>query len=312
MMNISQKILFFGTEDFSLTALKGLIEAGFPIAAVITKPDRQQGRGQRLTPPEIKRFAESCNIPVWQPEKLRDIEDAIRAFQPAVGVLVSYGKIIPQSTIELFNPGIINIHPSLLPKYRGPSPIEAAILNGDQETGVSIMQLSAAMDAGPVYDQFNYPLTGSEDQITLMDTLAKKGTERLIELLPSILNGSLLPTPQDDSHASYCQLIKKSDAAIDWNKPAVQIEREIRAYRSWPQSRTQLGRIEIIITKATAVGPIEEAAPGKIDLTIESDTQTLLVSAGDGSIKIEYLKPLGKKEMPVQAFLAGYSKKLEN
>ena len=141
-------IVFFGTEDFSLVALEALVEAGFPVEVVVTKPDMPKGRGHVLTEPLVKTFAKKHGIQVWQPAKLNDINDDIAKLNNPIGVLVSFGKIIPQKTLDLFTPGIINVHPSLLPKYRGPSPIEAAILMGDQETGVSIMRLSAQMDAG--------------------------------------------------------------------------------------------------------------------------------------------------------------------
>jgi methionyl-tRNA formyltransferase len=227
------------------------------------------------------------------------------------GVLVSYGKIIPQSTLDLFTPGIINVHPSLLPKYRGPSPIETAILSGDEETGVSIMQLSAAMDAGPVYAQVRYSLDGTELIDSLYTQLGFIGNKLLVETLASILDGSLQPTPQNDTAATYCQLIKKSDGVIDWNKPTEQIAREIRAYKGWPQSRTTLGGIEVIVTKATPIYPIDNSVPGNIKVVYDEDVKTLFVGTADGSLEIDALKPLGKKEMPVSAFLAGYRTQLD-
>lgn len=251
MTPISTKIVFFGTEDFSLTALTGLIEAGYDIAAVITKPDSKRGRGQILTPPSVKVLAQRHNIPVWQPANLNDIADDIRALQPVTGVLVSYGKIVPQEIISLFTPGIINLHPSLLPKYRGPSPIESAILSGDESTGVSIMQLSRAMDAGPVYAVKNHPLTGVETQPELYHTLAVIGTNLLLETLPAILDGSLVPTPQDETHASYCSLLLKADGLLSPDKlSADEAERRVRAYLSYPKARITHGDASLIITKA--------------------------------------------------------------
>ena len=161
MKNISKTIIFFGTDNFSLIALQGLIDAKYKIAAVVTKPDSKSGRGQQLKFPSVKTLALKHNIAVWQPQKVSDIDDNIVALSTEViGVLVSFGRIIPKSTIDLFSPGIINLHPSLLPKYRGSTPIESAIINGNKLTGVSIMQLVPAMDAGPVYEQINYQLSG--------------------------------------------------------------------------------------------------------------------------------------------------------
>ncbi len=299
------KIIFFGTEDFSLITLKALVEADFPVVAVVTKPDTPRGRGHVATPPAVKSFALKHNIAVWQPQRLTDITNDIAKFDKPLGVLVSFGKIIPQSIIDLFTPGIINVHPSLLPKYRGPSPIEAAILNGDKETAVSIMQLSAAMDAGPVYGYAPLELTGTEGRSELYDKLGELGAQTLLRLLPLIIDGKVVGLPQDDNQASYCQLITKSDGVIDWNKPAVRIEREIRAYAGWPQSRTMLGSTDVIVTRASII-TMDSSTPGK--LRIEKDR--LFVGTAQDWLEIQKLKPLGKKEMPVAAFLAGYGSSL--
>lgn len=297
-------IIFFGTEEFSAESLRALIAGGFTIAAVVTKPDSKKGRGHKMIPPTVKIIAQEHNIPVWQPAKLRDITEDVKQLQPVTGVLVSFGKIIPQSTIDLFTPGIINVHPSPLPKYRGPSPIESAILHGDSETGVSIMQVSAAMDAGPVYSFVSHPLKGTETQPELYETLSKIGASELVRVLPQIISGELQPTPQDESAATYCQLIQKSDSTIDWNKPAEQIVREIRAYKGWPGSRTTLGEVDVIITNASVIecmGLPPEGAP----------LDQLTIRCGDGwCLRIDSLKPVGKKEMPIQAFLAGYRDRL--
>lgn len=304
---MTKPIVFFGTEDFSLNALRALVEAKFTIALVVTKPDSPQGRGHQVTPPAVKSYALEQGIAVLQPQKLAEIAEPVSQLDNPAGVLVSFGKIIPQSIIDLFHPGIINVHPSLLPKYRGPSPVEAAILNGDSETGVSIMQLSAKMDAGPIYDQQTVPLRHDETGPLLLDHLGDLGIDRLVTLLPDILNGSLQPTPQDDSAASYCHIIHKTDGIIDWTQPAVVIERKIRAYAGWPQCRTLFGQIEVIIARAHVVsmGP---ATPGK--LMIEKDR--LFVGTGTEWLEIIQIKPLGKKEMPVKAFLMGYKQKLQN
>ena len=288
-------IIFFGTEEFSAASLCALIESGFNVASVVPKPESKKGRGPRFVPPTVKLIAQERGIPVWQPTRLSEITEHIKALQPVVGVLVSFGKIIPQSVINLFTPGIINVHPSKLPRYRGPSPIESAILNGDTETGVSIMQLSAAMDAGPVYSFIPHPLTGTETQPELYAALATAGAGELVRVLPQIISDELQPTLQDESAATYCQLIQKQDGIINWNTPARQIEREIRAYKVWPGSRTTIGNTEAIITQAHI-----STTPTKLS-RLCSDGQYLVIDA---------LKPIGKKEMPVQAFLTGYKDRL--
>ncbi len=304
MKKISRPIVFFGTENFSAKSLRALIDADFEIVAVVTKPDSAQGRGKKIQSHPIKEIALAANIPVWQPEKVLEISDNIKSLQSPVGILVSYGNIIPDSILDLFKPGIINIHPSLLPKYRGPSPIESAILNGDSQTGVSIMKLTKEMDAGPIYSQIKIDLKNDEYSEDLYETLAKKGAELLIDILPSILDEQLQATPQDETNTSYCQLIEKSGGIIDWSKPASTIEREIRAFHRWPKSRTKLGEVEVIIAKAHTYDA--DGSPGKTAI-IETN---LIVHCGKSSLSIDTIQPLGKKEMPIQAFLAGYKNKL--
>lgn len=295
-------IIFFGTEDFSAASLQALIDADFTIAAVVTKKDSKKGRGRTLIPPIVKTIALKHNIPVWQPDTLGEITESITTLQPVTGVLVSFGKIIPQSTIDLFTPGIINVHPSRLPRYRGPSPIESAILNGDAETGVSIMQLSKAMDAGPVYHFTPRQLSGTETQTELYDTLGALGARTLVSTLPAILSGDLAPVPQDESHATYCALINKPDGVINWHTPAVHIERAIRAYSGWPGSKTILGGVDVVITGAEVVEAPTLHTPG----TVEVHGNELTVYASAGALAITTLKPAGKKEMNVKEFLNGH------
>ncbi len=301
---MSKPVIFFGTEEFSAVSLRALLDANVEIAAVVSKPDSPKGRSKELTPSPVKVVAQNANIPVWQPEKVASISEDIQKLGEVAGILVSYGKLIPDDILDLFNPGIINIHPSLLPKYRGPSPIESAILGGDNETGVSIMKLTTEMDAGPVYSQTTLPLTGNEYADDLYKTLAQKGAGQLIDILPSILDGTLQPTEQNNHNATYTQLLTKKNGVIDWQKSAIQLEREIRAYRDWPKSRADLRKTEVIITAAQVESG--NNTPG----TIEVIDNQLHVYCGQGYLNIQKLQPLGKKEMPVQAFLAGYKNKI--
>jgi len=200
--------------------LRALLSAGFSISAVVTKPDSRKGRGRELQKPAVKIIAEEHTIPVLQPLSTDEMTEGLHAIassnnQTPIGVLVSYGKIVPQSIIDLFEPGIINVHPSLLPLYRGPSPIESAIVHGDVETGVTIMQLSAKMDAGPIYTQVRHTLAGTETGPELETTLADLGASTLVQALPKIISGELQPTPQNDNEATYCYLLTKEDSALD-------------------------------------------------------------------------------------------------
>lgn len=294
MTKTSKTIVFFGTEDFSLTALSGLIDAGYEIAAVVTKPDSKKGRGQLLTPPSVKVLAEKHHIPVWQPTKLLDIENNLLTLDNPAGVLVSYGKIIPQRIIDLFTPGIINVHPSLLPLYRGPSPIESAIKNGDLQTGVSIMQLSSAMDAGPVYSQSVHPLDQTETQPELYATLAEEGTALLLDTLPAILSGELTALPQDHTKAIYCNLLQKADSLLDpQTSTAVACERRIRAHLAFPKSKLTLSGHLCIITAAHVS---------------ETKNTPLDVRCVDGHYLVidELVAPNGRR-MNAQSFINGYA-----
>ncbi len=291
---MTDRIIFFGTEAFSADALRALIASNFNVVAVVTKPDQPKGRGHKLTEPLVKTIAREHDIPVWQPTKLADVAEQITSLQPVAGVLVSYGKIIPQSIIDLFTPGIINVHPSLLSRYRGPSPIEAAIIHHDNQTGVTIMQLSAAMDAGPIYAQRIIPLDHTETKPALYATLSRIGNQLLIDTLPDILSGALTPTPQNDADATYCSLLSKQDGLLDpADLTAVQAEARVRAFLGFPRTRLPLGDQTLIITRA------------HVSKTAETP---LSVQFSDGNYLIpdELIAPSGKT-MPAEAFLRGHS-----
>lgn len=298
MTHTSKTIVFFGTDDFSAASLRALIAAGFSVGAVVTKPDSRKGRGRELAKPIVKEIAETHSIPVLQPTTTTDLTEALQAFaqtnkQPLVGALVSYGKIIPQAVIDLFEPGIINVHPSLLPLYRGPSPIESAILHGDAETGVTIMQLSAKMDAGPIYTQVTVPLVGDETAPALEAQLAELGAQQLVKALPTIMNGELVPTPQNDDAATYCQLLTKENSLLDTSAlTAKQAERQVRAYLAFPKTKTTVAGQSIVITKAH----ITDTQASSLDIAC-ADGRYLAID--------ELIGPSGKA-MNAKAFINGY------
>lgn len=287
-------IIFFGTEEHSLIALKALVDARMPVVAVVTKPDTPRGRGKQLTTPAVKTFALDHDIAVWQPKKLNDIHDAITQFDHPIGVLVSYGKIIPQSILDLFTPGIINLHPSLLPKYRGPSPIESAILNRDSKTGVTIMKLEQAMDAGPIYLQVPYALDFTETKPELYDTLFTLGANLLVQNLPRIIDESLVPTEQLEDEASYCSLLRPQDGEIiPAEATPGAAEAKIRAYIGYPKTRIRLADYHLIVTKAHGV------MTKKTPLDLECSNGAFL------SID-EVIAPRSGKRMSGADFLRGY------
>lgn len=252
MMNKSKTIVFFGTDDFSVVTLADLIQSGYNVAAVVTKPDSKSGRGQRLEESSVKKFAIENNVDVWQPQKVSEInENILKIGTEVIGILVSYGKIIPASTIALFNPGIINLHPSLLPKYRGPTPVESAIENGDTQTGVSIIKLTPEMDAGPIYGYMIHELSNNETRLDLRETLAHDGSAALLSLLPGILDGTIQPAPQNESDATYCKLLSKNDAILNPNQTtAIEGERLVRAHLGFPKTKVDVIGHSIVITKA--------------------------------------------------------------
>jgi methionyl-tRNA formyltransferase len=303
----TERLIYFGTAEFSLPPLESLIEHGFNVVAVVTKPDSQAGRGRHVTRPSIAQQADRHNIPVLQPESLGDdFEAALAELKPTAGIVVAYGKIIPQPIIDRFPKGIINIHASLLPAYRGPSPIEAAILNGESHTGVSLMQIDAHMDTGPVFAQEAIELNGNETRPELYDRLSQLGADLLTQMLPDILEGHLKPQPQNDAEATVVPMITKADGLVDWNKTAQRLEREVRAYLGWPGSRTNLLGIDVTITKVR-IAP-GTGTPGEV-LSDSHPDHPLFVYSCDDALIIERLKPAGKNEMTASDFLRGRNSK---
>jgi len=306
MKKMSKRILFFGNERLAtgvhsgMPALQALIASGYEVAAVVIAQG-ETGKSRRQRRLEVAAIAEQHNIPLLAPVDLEAAHGQLAGFGAQAAVLIAYGNIVPQAILDLFPRGIINVHPSLLPLHRGPTPIENAILDGGGQTGVSLMRLDFKMDAGPVYAQTAVPLGSHETKQVLADRLAAIGADLVLAHLPKILNGSLEPRPQDESAATYDNLISKDDARLDFEtKPALRLEREVRAYAGWPRSRTTLGSTDVIITKSHV-----EAGTGKPgSLLIERGK--LGVHAAEDVLIIDSLVPAGKKDMPVAAFLAGY------
>lgn len=291
----SSKLVFFGTEDFSLPSLRALVEGGFKVVAVITKPDSARGRSKQLVAPAVKKYALSKNVPVLQPHRLADIQDELVGLDADAAVLVSYGKLLPQRTLDVFEPlGVINLHPSLLPRYRGPAPIEAAIENGDDITGISIMKLTLGMDEGPVFAQIEHPLNGTETRPQLTASLAEEGAHFLAEVLPDILSGALSAKPQKNSDVSYTSLLSKQQGYLDPTTNTAEVmERKVRAHLGFPKSRIALQDNDVIVTSATVV-----TDPSKSSLVVACKDNTYLEV-------LSLIAPSGKS-MSGQAYLRGY------
>lgn len=287
-------LIFFGSDTFSLPALKALIDNGWPVSAVVTQPDKPRGRGQRTQPPRVKKVAQKAGIDIWQPDKVDEILPKLKGTSCQWAVLAAYGQIIPPALLDSFK-AIINIHPSLLPRYRGPSPIETTIIDGQTETGVSLMKLAVKMDAGPVYIQEKVAVGTRVTRPELYSVLADAGAQLLVDNLHNIISGDLLPKSQNEAAASYTSLLKKSDGQIDWSRPAGEIERQVRAYLDWPKSTAKLKNYDVIITQAKVVsGPIKDR---------------LVWPCGEGWLEIEKLIAPSGRTMSGRDFLNGYLNK---
>lgn len=294
-MTSSPAILFMGTPQFAATALQGLIGAGFNVTGVITRPDAGSGRGGKISPSEVKKEAEKAGIPVFQPANKAEVAEMVKKVNPEIIVVAAFGMIIPQEVLDIPKYGALNIHGSLLPKYRGASPITEAILNGDTETGITIIKMSAGMDEGPRIKNYELRIENEDTTGTLTEKMAELGAKAIVETIPNYITGKLTETKQDDAEATYCSKITKKDGHIDWNLPAEQIERMVRAYTPWPTAYTFIGdkRLKILKTKVT-----NKSYP--TDQFTFEDNQIFI-----GSLEILELQPEGKKPMSAGSFMSG-------
>jgi len=291
-------IIFAGTPDIAAHCLTALLQTHHHISAVYTQPDRPAGRGKKLMASPVKNIATANNIPVYQPEKLTSLD------VPAdIVVVVAYGLILPQKVLNTPKYGCINVHTSLLPKYRGASPVQQAILQGDSHTGVSIMQLDKGCDTGPVLLQKTCEITDTDTSVTLLDKLTVLGAQALLTCLDHIEQGKAHPTPQDASLASYAHKIEKQDGNIVWGQSASHIDRAIRAYQPWPVAYTYLGEHRINIFQAQVLNKSLPEPPGTI---ISVNKEGIWVATGEGALNIDIIQLPGKKPMPIAALLNGH------
>ena len=301
------KVVFMGTPDFAVPSLKALKEAGYEVPLVITQPDRPAGRGKKLTPPPVKVVAEELDIPVYQPEKVKgnsELLETLRKINPDLIVVAAYGKILPDEILNLPKFGCINVHASLLPEYRGASPIQSALLDGKEETGVTIMKISPELDAGDIISQRKVKIEKSDNAQTLHDKLAKVGAELLVETIPDYVSGKITPVPQDHSKATYCKPIKKEMGRIDWTLPAERIFNMVRAFTPWPSAYAEFKGKRVKITEAEPVNL--QGNPGEV---VKADRE-LVVATGEGALRIKKIRPEGRKEITGEEFIRGYRVKV--
>ncbi len=319
----SLKILFIGTSEFSVPALKKLKENRLNIISVITQPDRPVGRKKELTPSPVKVAAQELELPILQPENISTITDKIRELNPDLTVMISYGQIIPKKIIDIPRYGTLNIHPSILPKYRGSSPIQNAILNQDKQTGVAIMLVDEKMDHGPILN-IKKVKTYNKDYLTLHNELAALGARLLIEVIPQYITGQITAREQNHEKATFTKILKRTDGKIDWSKKVKKIEAQIRAYRPWPGSwcytdsdkpRTTSGMQgkKLKIIKATInetesknknFGEISKIPHTPFD---KGGDKKMIVLCKKGSLILNEVQPEGKSKMSGEEFLRGNS-----
>lgn len=295
------RIVFMGSPDFATPTLKALA-GSYEIAGVVTQPDRPAGRGRQLTPPPVKVLAEELGLPVIQPRRLKEPEamQNLSAWNPDLIVVAAFGQILRSEALDLPQYGCLNVHASLLPRWRGAAPIPAAILHGDELSGVTIMRIDPGLDTGPILSQRSTHIGPEETAGALSQRLAELGADLLLETIPGYLRGDILPQPQDDARSTYAPMLKKEDGLLDFNQSAEYLARQVRAYNPWPGSFTfwQGQRLKVLRAHAEDL-----YSPGAGKASVQADFPS--VGTGEGLLVLEEVQPAGKKAMPGEIFLNG-------
>lgn len=297
------RIIYMGTPAFACPTLQTLLDRGEQVVAVFTQPDRPKGRGQKLQPPPVKELALRHGIPVHQPAKVRmpEVIEQIRALKPDLIVVVAFGQILPKALLDIPPHGCVNVHASLLPRYRGAAPLNWCIVNGEQETGVTTMLMDVGLDTGPMLLKQATPIDPNEDISSLHDRMSLLGAELLGRTLDGLFDGSVTPEPQDDAQSCYAPLLKKEDGLIDWRKPAHEIHNLVRGLASWPGAYTFLqGQPLKIHRTGVATG---SGAAGSV---LAASAAGIEVACGQGSLLIHELQAAGSRRMDAASFLSGH------
>ncbi len=294
-----------GTPAFSVPILEGLLESGYEVQAVVTQPDRPVGRKHVITPPPVKVAALKHDLLVLQPEKISGSTemDKIASLAPDLIVTAAFGQFLPEKLLQIPRLGAINVHASLLPKYRGGAPVHYAIMNGEDKTGVTIMEMIKKMDAGAIYSQAEIPITKTDDVGTMFEKLSALGKDLLLNTLPELIQGTLEKTPQNEAQVTFSPNITREQEAIDWQKTADEIDNQVRGMRPWPIAFTTYRGVRWKIWDVTPLAETTDAAPGTI---IKKDKSELFVACGKNTtLALKELQPAGKGKQDVQAFLNG-------
>jgi methionyl-tRNA formyltransferase len=298
------RVIYFGTPAFAVPSLAALV-AAHEVAAVVTQPDRPSGRGQKITPNPVKALAASHDIPVLQPARLRDPQwlGDIAALRADIGVVAAYGRLLPQALLDLPRLGFINVHASLLPRWRGAAPIHRAVIAGDEVTGVTIMRVVLALDAGPMLSAASTPIEGSDTSHTLERRLATLGAELLIETMSQLNAGTAVDTPQDEFQVTYAARLERHESQITWARPASVIDRQIRGLQPWPLAAAIVeGKRIAFLQSSVADTTVHSTLPGTV---LSAGAAGLVVACGPGAVCITEVLPEGRRAMPVAAFLNG-------
>lgn len=303
------RVIFMGTPDFATGTLEEIVLAGHEVVGVVTQPDKPKGRGKTLMPTPVKEVAMKYNLPVYQPKKVREPEfvEVLRGLKPDVMVVAAFGQIISKEILEMPKYGCINVHASLLPAYRGAAPIQWAVINGDKESGVTIMQMDEGIDTGDMIEKVVVPIAEDETGGSLFDKLSQAGAKLCVKVLQDLEDGKAVREKQpEESTTPYAKMIDKKMGAIDWEKPAKEIEQLIRGLNPWPSAYTKLQGKTLKIWKAEVLEQDSKEAPGQI---AEVTKDSIAVQTGQGLLKVLELQLEGKKRMDAASFLRGYALK---
>jgi methionyl-tRNA formyltransferase len=298
------RIVFLGSGAFAIPGFQALLDAGHEVAALVTQPDRERGRGQRPAPPPLKPVAERSGVPVLQPLRVREpaVQEELRRLAPELQVVVAYGQILPRGVIDIAPRGTVNAHASLLPRLRGAAPIQWAIANGDTETGVTTMLIDEGLDTGPTLLARATPIGPEETAADLEPRLARLAAEVLVDTVAGLAGGSLSPTPQDHARATLAPILKKEDGWLDWERPAPTLAGRVRGFHPWPGTHTSLGDRLLKVLAARA----EAGEPGEPGVVMAVDREGIVVSCGEGTrLRLLRVQPESRKPMPASAFAAG-------
>lgn len=300
------RIIFFGTPDFAVPTLEALHESRHPVVGVVTQPDRARGRGHHSRPGPVKQLADQYALPVLQPERLRDeaFLEALRAFEADLGVVAAYGRILTDAVLAIPRLGLINVHASLLPRYRGAAPIHRAVMAGDTLTGVTIMRVVKALDAGPMISTATRPIGEHETSAEVERDIARIGAQALVATVDAMADGRASETPQDEAHATYAHKIEKADGLIDWSKSARDIHNQIRGLHPWPHAYSDLQGERIILLRSEVERdlPGMRVQPGTI---LDAHSDQFRVQTGDGVLRVVMLQREGRRPLTAREFLAG-------